>query len=85
MRCQTARMLISDFIDGELDAATASEVEAHLAHCPSCPPLAVALQAVLRQLRALPETVTARDALERALARVSPNFATTQGESPCPS
>lgn len=72
MRCQTARSLVSDYIDGELDASTAAEVEAHLAHCPSCPPLAAALQAVLGQLRALPEVSAALSAVDRALAAIGP-------------
>jgi anti-sigma factor RsiW len=77
--------MVSDYIDGELDTSTASELEAHLARCPSCPPLAAALQAVLGQLRALPETVTGHDIIDRALAGFSTDVTTTQGESSCPS
>lgn len=72
MRCQAVRNLVSDYLDGELDASAAAEVEAHLAHCPSCPPLAAALQAVLGQLRALPEVPAALVAVERALAAINP-------------
>ncbi|HLI25381.1 MAG TPA: zf-HC2 domain-containing protein [Acidimicrobiales bacterium] len=86
MRCQTARSLVSDYIDGELDASTAAEVEAHLADCASCPPLAAALQAVLGQLRALPEVPAELSALERALADVNPpSGRPQQGESSWPS
>jgi anti-sigma factor RsiW len=85
MRCQEARRLVSDYIDGELDTSTAAELEAHLARCPSCPPLAAALQAVLSQLRALHQVPTHGDAVERALAAVKPSNQPEQGESSWPS
>ena len=43
MRCWDARQHVSDYLDGALDAATSSGVEAHLANCPTCPPLYAAL------------------------------------------
>ncbi len=54
MRCWDARRHISDFLDGNLDHETAHGVEAHLATCPTCPPLYAALvdaQARLGELR----------------------------------
>jgi RNA polymerase sigma-70 factor (ECF subfamily) len=39
LRCWDARRLVSDYLDGELDRVAASGVEAHLAECPTCPPL----------------------------------------------
>jgi RNA polymerase sigma-70 factor (ECF subfamily) len=39
LRCWDARRLVSDYLDGELDATAAAGVEAHLAGCPTCPPL----------------------------------------------
>lgn len=39
LRCWDARRLVSDYLDGELDAGAAAGVEAHLAGCPTCPPL----------------------------------------------
>lgn len=39
LRCWDARRLVSDYLDGELAAAEAGGVEAHLATCPTCPPL----------------------------------------------
>ncbi len=39
LRCWDARRLVSDYLDGELDQVAASGVEAHLAECPTCPPL----------------------------------------------
>jgi RNA polymerase sigma-70 factor (ECF subfamily) len=52
MRCFDARHQVSDYLDGELPAGTTSELEAHLASCPTCPPLYASL-------------VNARDALGR--------------------
>jgi RNA polymerase sigma-70 factor (ECF subfamily) len=43
MRCWDARQHVSDYLDGTLDAETAATVEAHLAECPTCPPLYAAL------------------------------------------
>jgi anti-sigma factor RsiW len=58
VRCSQARQLVSDYLDGDLDGTTARALEDHLAGCPSCPPLAAALQGVLAQLRSLPEPPT---------------------------
>ena len=43
MRCWDARQHVSDYLDGALDAGTCAAVEAHLAGCPTCPPLYAAL------------------------------------------
>jgi RNA polymerase sigma-70 factor (ECF subfamily) len=43
MRCWDARQHVSDYLDGALDAETSATVEAHLAACPTCPPLYAAL------------------------------------------
>jgi len=43
MRCWDARQHVSDYLDGALDAGTSAAVEAHLASCPTCPPLYAAL------------------------------------------
>lgn len=39
LRCWDARRRVSDYMDGELEPAEAAAVEAHLATCPTCPPL----------------------------------------------
>ena len=43
MRCWDARQLVSDYLDGELAADQRHLVEAHLEHCPTCPPLYASL------------------------------------------
>lgn len=43
MKCWDARQHVSDYLDGVLEVGTATMVEAHLAVCPTCPPLYGAL------------------------------------------
>jgi len=59
MRCWRARRHVSAYLDGELDAETVGAVEAHLARCPTCPPLYAALVGVRGRLEGLrdPDTV----------------------------
>lgn len=67
MNCWDARQHISDYLNGELDTATAATVETHLAGCPTCPPLYAALVGVHRELGRLrdPDSVIAPDLDER--------------------
>jgi RNA polymerase sigma-70 factor (ECF subfamily) len=46
LRCWDARAQVSDYLDGELDAHVALDVEKHLETCPTCPPLYAALVGV---------------------------------------
>lgn len=50
MRCWDARQHVSDYLDGELHPDTGRAVEAHLAGCPTCPPLYAALVGVHDEL-----------------------------------
>lgn len=43
MRCWDARIHVSDYLDGVLEAPKAVMVETHLSVCPTCPPLYAAL------------------------------------------
>jgi len=43
LRCWDARRLVSDYLDGDLAAEERTDVEAHLADCPTCPPLVASL------------------------------------------
>jgi len=51
LRCWDARRLVSDYLEGDLDAVVASRVEAHLGGCPTCPPLYAALVGTKDALR----------------------------------
>ncbi len=53
MNCWDARQHVSDYMNGDLNADTAARVEAHLAACPTCPPLYAALVGVNDQLGTL--------------------------------
>lgn len=74
MRCWDARQHVSEYLNGDLEAGTARMVEAHLAACPTCPPLYAALVGVHDELGRLrdPDSVigpdlvrSIRDALRR--------------------
>lgn len=46
LRCWDARSRVSDYLDGEVDEATGELLRAHLATCPTCPPLVASLVGV---------------------------------------
>jgi anti-sigma factor RsiW len=54
MTCDEAKVLLHGLIDGELDAASARDVEAHVAGCPHC-------AAELRQFREMHQAMTGAD------------------------
>ena len=53
MRCWDARQHVSEYLNGDLDTATASLLERHLEVCPTCPPLYASLVGVRAQLGGL--------------------------------
>ena len=55
LRCWDARRQVSAYLDHELDAAVARAVEAHLAGCPTCPPLYASLVSAQENLSRLGE------------------------------
>jgi RNA polymerase sigma-70 factor (ECF subfamily) len=59
LRCWRARRHVSAYLDGDIDDATRELVEAHLATCPTCPPLYAALVGVHASMSGLrdPDTV----------------------------
>lgn len=58
MHCWRARRHVSAYLDGELDAATRTTVERHLASCPTCPPLYASLVGVRDTLGGLRDSDT---------------------------
>ncbi len=58
MPCWDARQHISDYLNGDLDADTASVIETHLESCPTCPPLYAAIVGVHDQLGRLLDSDT---------------------------
>jgi len=63
MRCWDARQHVSDYLNGDIAPETAAMVEAHLAACPTCPPLYAALVGVHGELGRLrdPDSVIGPD------------------------
>jgi anti-sigma factor RsiW len=59
LRCDEVVELVSDFIDGDLDAATEARVVQHLSGCDGC-------QAYVAQFRQTVETLAELPADERA-------------------
>jgi hypothetical protein len=54
MTCDIARDRINELVDGGLDRAARTELDAHLATCPACAALAEDLEVVRRASRSLP-------------------------------
>lgn len=72
IRCWQARRHVSAYLDDELDQSTRSAVEAHLARCPTCPPLYASLVGVRASLGGLrdPDSVVDGIVAERIRARL---------------
>lgn len=71
LRCWDARQHVSDYLDGDIDPDTAAAVEAHLATCPTCPPLYAALVGVHGEIGRLrdPDSVVPPE-VERRIGEV---------------
>jgi RNA polymerase sigma-70 factor, ECF subfamily len=72
LRCWRARRLVSAYMDGELPPESRASVEAHLARCPTCPPLyasLVGIQAAMGGLRD-PDSVVEHHIAARILDRL---------------
>ena len=67
MPCWDARQHVSEYLNGDLDSATATMIEAHLKVCPTCPPLYAALVGVNDELGRLrdPDSVIEPNRHER--------------------
>ena len=74
MPCWDARKHISDYLNGDLDPATAAMIEAHLETCPTCPPLYAAIVGVHDHLGRLrdPDSVVNPD-LEARIRHLTRN------------
>lgn len=74
MPCWDARQHISDYLNGDLDPPAAAMVEAHLASCPTCPPLYAALVGVNDELGRLrdPDSVIDPTLEEHIRAIITP-------------
>jgi len=72
MRCWQARRQVSAYLDGELAAVPAASVEAHLAGCPTCPPLYASLVGIRAAMGGLrdPDSVVEEEVAARIMRRL---------------
>ena len=68
LSCPAARSLVSDYIDGDLDADLARSLEQHLETCPNCPPLYASLVETLAELKTLDDVGGVDHLVQRVLA-----------------
>jgi anti-sigma factor RsiW len=74
LKCIEVVELVSDYLDGKLDAATRLRVEEHLALCPPCRTYVEQVRQTVRELGQLPGDELPEHAvseLERAFAEFS--------------
>ncbi|MCE1174212.1 MAG: sigma-70 family RNA polymerase sigma factor [Propionibacteriales bacterium] len=74
LNCWTARSRILDYLDGDLSASERSQVEGHLAGCPTCPALYASIVGVTGALAAMrdPDSVIPDGIAERVRATTMP-------------
>jgi RNA polymerase sigma-70 factor (ECF subfamily) len=74
LNCWTARSRILDYLDDELEPAERSQVEKHLAGCPTCPALYASIVSVSGALAAMrdPDSVIPDRIAERVRALAAP-------------
>ena len=71
LSCPQARSMVSDYIDGDLDADQAQSLEHHLETCPCCPPLYASLVETLAELKAIDDTGGVDQLVQRVLAALA--------------
>jgi RNA polymerase sigma-70 factor (ECF subfamily) len=86
IRCWQARRHVSAYLDGELDEATKSMVEGHLAGCPTCPPLYTSLVGIRGTMGGLRDTdAVVEDAIARRIReKLDLESAPSQADPPVP-
>lgn len=65
--CQTRLELVGDYVEGSLDEATCTEIEAHLASCADCRVVVNSFTNTVELYRRLPSTQLSDRAGERLL------------------
>lgn len=76
MSCARLHQMLDAYVDGELDAATAAELDAHVAACAACAALRGEREALSARIRAAapyyPAPARLRSGLDRMLRRADP-------------
>jgi anti-sigma factor RsiW len=73
VNCEDLRDLFSPYLDGQLTAAEADRLAAHVRTCPSCQEQLAALRFTSGLVSALPQAPLPADLAPRVVARVSPS------------
>lgn len=75
MSCQDLVEIVTDYLEGELDGATRTELEAHLALCPGCDTYLAQLRETIERLGHVP-TATLSEHVQQGLVL---SFRTVRG------
>ena len=79
MTCADFEILLCDYVDGTLDAARRSEVEAHQLHCPSCADLARDVTGALTFLERVPDVEPPSELLAKIAFQIPAEGASSTG------
>lgn len=74
MECTRIKELVSEYVDGMLDAQTEARVEEHLSTCKACKEELSALKALVKELRGLESVEAPKDFLDQVHERMEPRF-----------
>ena len=66
--CQQVVELVTDYLEGELDAATRTELEAHLALCPGCDAYLAQMRTTIDELGHVPVETLSPEAQDDLVA-----------------
>jgi anti-sigma factor RsiW len=70
-KCEEARALMSDYLDGELDAERRRQLERHVRFCQRCHTVLRNLRQTLARLRNLREAAPAEEDVDALAARIA--------------
>ena len=74
MECAKAKDLLSEYIDGTLDAQTKAHIDEHLLACPLCKEELLSMKKLVKGLGSLESFRTSDDFLEKLHERLEPRF-----------
>lgn len=74
MECARIKDLLSEYIDGALDAHTQALIDEHLLTCPNCKKEVVSLKALVKELGSLESVKAPDDFLEKLHERMKPRI-----------
>ncbi|MGD8757845.1 MAG: zf-HC2 domain-containing protein [Deltaproteobacteria bacterium] len=74
MECTRIKDLLSEYLDGMLDAQTEARVEEHLSTCQGCKEELAGLKALVKELSALESMEAPKDFLDQVHERMEPRF-----------